>query len=205
MPSFEALDHHARDAAEAEALYELLEQQIVPLWADREGWWNRVRHGWTTLGPNVTASRMVRDYVEQLYEPAGNRADRMAAANFAPAAELAAWKQRIIGHWTGVRIADLSVSEHPNSGSDNEQRIAAKVDLSGLDPSDVMVEAWFGRLDLDGEISAPTRHELRHDGGMWTGSIVAPGSGEYGVAVRVVPTHQALAHPTELGLARYAT
>jgi starch phosphorylase len=76
IPSAEdAADPEARDTAESRALLDLLEDEVVPLFYDRQdgvprGWLNRVRHAVGVTGPQVLASRMVRDYVEQLYVPA---------------------------------------------------------------------------------------------------------------------------------------
>jgi glycogen phosphorylase len=75
IPTSDEPDPHARDAAEAAALYHLLESEIVPLFYARgeltpgSGWMDRVRHAWRTLGPEVVASRMVRDYDQRFYRP----------------------------------------------------------------------------------------------------------------------------------------
>jgi starch phosphorylase len=70
-------DLDRRDRLEAESAFELLEGQIVPLFYDRgaggvpRGWVRRVKDAYASLGPRVTASRMVRDYVQEYYEPGG--------------------------------------------------------------------------------------------------------------------------------------
>ena len=78
-------DADRRDDLEAAALYDLIENQVAPRFYDRDGdgvptrWIEMVRHTLTSLGPKVLASRMVRDYVQQLYTPAavsGPRAER---------------------------------------------------------------------------------------------------------------------------------
>ncbi|MFP3907802.1 MAG: alpha-glucan family phosphorylase [Acidimicrobiales bacterium] len=79
IPSFEEFaDRSTRDAAEVEVLYDVLEREIVPLFfADGQPmshrWLDRVRHTWASLGPQVGASRMVRDYQELLYRLASDR------------------------------------------------------------------------------------------------------------------------------------
>src|SRR5207302_9550477 len=81
-------DVDRRDRVEAESLFNLLERQIVPLFYDRfEGpvprrWVRRVKRSLRTLGPRGVASRMVRDYVEQVYEAIAGRADLMLGGNF---------------------------------------------------------------------------------------------------------------------------
>jgi glycogen phosphorylase len=79
IPSFEEFtDRSLRDTAEVGVLYDVLEHEIVPLfYADDKAlshrWLDRVRHTWASLGPQVGASRMVRDYHDLLYRPAGDR------------------------------------------------------------------------------------------------------------------------------------
>ena len=57
-----------------------------------------------TLGPAVVASRMVRDYVTELYEPTAARADALDAEDGRRARELAAWKARVLAAWSGVKV-----------------------------------------------------------------------------------------------------
>jgi starch phosphorylase len=75
IPTSEALDPVARDAAEAAALYDLLEHQIIPLFyhaatqPPAEPWMARVKQAWRSLGPQVVAARMVHDYDARFYRP----------------------------------------------------------------------------------------------------------------------------------------
>ena len=105
-------DLDRRDELEAESVFDLLESQIVPLFYDRGaggvpvGWVSRVKHAYASLGPRVTASRMVRDYV------AGATTSRPRAAADAvgwPTARprgraLAAWRARVSAAWAGVKV-----------------------------------------------------------------------------------------------------
>src|SRR5690606_524853 len=114
----EVLDR--RDELEASALFDLLERQVVPLYHERYGgplprrWLEKVRRSLASLGPRVTASRMVRDYVGELYEPTAARTEVLAADGFARARALAAWKQRVRDAWHGVHVdrveGDLGVA-----------------------------------------------------------------------------------------------
>jgi starch phosphorylase len=76
IPTSELRSAAARDRAESEALYELLEQELVPLYYGDDGagpsaaWLERVRQNWRSLGPAVTAARMVDDYRRATYQPA---------------------------------------------------------------------------------------------------------------------------------------
>src|SRR5205085_7300683 len=94
-------NHELRDHLEANSLFDLLERQIVPLFYDRpagrppSSWLRRVKASLHKLGPFVPASRMVRDYLIDLYEPAAKRGDALGADGYARARALAAWKERV--------------------------------------------------------------------------------------------------------------
>ncbi|GEM_PF-25929 len=103
-------DQGRRDAIEAEALFDLLERHIVPLFYDRvagpvpTGWVRRIKASLRSLGPQVVASRMVREYTDRIYEPAGRRTVALSADGYRRARELAAWKARVREAWPEVRV-----------------------------------------------------------------------------------------------------
>ena len=96
-------DLDRRDRREANAAFEVIENEIVPLFYARSddglphGWIDKITTNWSTLGWRAIAGRMVRDYVTQYYEPAAVGTATMTADAADPARELAAWKQRVTG------------------------------------------------------------------------------------------------------------
>ena len=120
-------DLDRRDLREANSLFSILEQQVTRKFYDREDgvprdWVDMVRHAWASLGPRVTASRMVRDYTTALYEPAAASAQRLAADQAKAAVELAAWRKRVIAAWGDVEVreVDVDASDVP-AGSDGDR------------------------------------------------------------------------------------
>jgi glycogen phosphorylase len=116
IPSADGVgDAHRRDELEANALYELLENQVRGRFYDRDDaglprrWLEMVRHTLTSLGPKVQASRMFADYVGELYAPAA-MSTRALDATFAGARELAAWKRRVREAWSHVRVDHVESS-----------------------------------------------------------------------------------------------
>lgn len=74
IPSSDTVDPAVRDREEATALHQVLIDEIIPLYYDggrgpSAAWLSKIRHGWTSLGPFVTAARMVAEYDERLYRP----------------------------------------------------------------------------------------------------------------------------------------
>ena len=200
-----------RDQREATTLFGLLEREIVPLFYDRDAdglpvrWIDKMKDSWRTLGPFVTAARMVRDYTEQLYEPAATNATTMLGDGGRRGTELAHWKQRIIDGWADVKVVDVEVDTA--AANEGEQRtVRANVELGGLDAAEVMVQALHGPIDSAGSfVTTPTAFTLRPAGnGAFEGAYVVGEAGPYGVTVRAIPKHDDLISPMEMGLVAWA-
>src|SRR5574340_763912 len=108
----------AWDAADAGALYDLLERQVVPEFYARDGhgipnnWVNRMRESMARLTPQFSANRTLREYVEDHYLPAAAGYSRRAAENSRLAAELVRWKADVHRCWKDVRFGPLRVETH---------------------------------------------------------------------------------------------
>ncbi|MGH3433669.1 MAG: alpha-glucan family phosphorylase, partial [Thermocrispum sp.] len=196
-----------RDELEAAALYELLGQQVAPLFYERDAdgvparWLAMVRHTLQTLGPWVQASRMVREYVQRCYLPAAASVSALAAGGFAGARELAAYRARLDAAWPQVRVVDSVLDADGLElvvGAD--VRVLATVELAGLRPEDVEVQAVLGRLgDTDELRDVVTAPMTPNGAGGFTASLSLPRAGAVGYTVRVLPRHDMLATPAELG------
>jgi len=205
-------DGYERDRVESTWLYEIIENEVVPLFYDRDA--NGVPTGWTSrmascieaLAPQFQAGRMVRDYTLNHYVPAAERAATLTANEAKGARELAAWKSHVRSCWPGVDVAEV---EPPiDSHVDEAITIEASVQLNGLEPSDVAVAVQVGEVDHEGDIAdAPfvsMTHvgEDPHDGSraLYRGSVTCDHPGSMGFAVRVVPNHPSLMRWSDLGL-----
>jgi glycogen phosphorylase len=209
-------DPDRRDDVEARAIYDLLSTQVLPRFyeTDRDGiptrWVEMVRHTLRETGPKVLATRMVRDYVEQLYVPAAGSARSMADGGYAPARDEAQWRAHLLENWSGVRVAHVEATgagDTPEIGSTLALR--AEVELPHLTPADVEVQAAYGRVDdadgLHEVTTVPMRHEHTEGSRHWfTATLPLERTGAFGYTVRVLPHSQHLADPAELGLVRSA-
>ncbi|MBI2709304.1 MAG: alpha-glucan family phosphorylase [Actinobacteria bacterium] len=211
ISSAERVDEESRrDEIEANSLFELLEHQIVPLFFDRYGggvprrWTARVRHSLRTIGPEVLATRMVRDYTVQLYEPTAAEGARLANDGWGPARQLAEWKARVRGAWSGVQVGAVTTDagEVPLGAA---RTVSAEVHLGDLAPADVEVQLLHGPVGAEGELDGFTVATMEAGpDGRWQGSFRCDRPGRYGFTVRVVPHHPDLVRPLELGLVRTA-
>ncbi|MGW4182809.1 alpha-glucan family phosphorylase [Streptomyces albidoflavus] len=212
-----AKETERRDALEATALYELLEQRVAPRFYERgrEGlpdrWIGMVRETLTRLGPKVIAGRMVREYVETLYAPAA-RAHRALGPE--QARELAAYKERVRSVWAQVAVEHVDAGADGPDGDGSPAQLGAtlalrvRVRLGELAPEDVEVQAVSGHVDGDDRISGATRVPLKPApggpdlDGRWTfeGPLALDRTGSFGYTVRVLPSHRLLASGAEMGL-----
>jgi len=196
-----------RDDLEAAALYELLGSQVAPLFYDRSDgvptqWLAMVRHTLASLGPQVQASRMVQEYVNTQYTPAATAVELADAEGYRAARELASYRQRLSGAWPHIRITacDLSLNGSDTPVLGERVAVSASVDLAGLSPSDVQVQAVIGRVaDSDELFDVVTVPMTSSGDGEYAAEVSLPHAGSLGVTARVLPNHELLASPVELG------
>lgn len=211
IASYEAeTDLAWRDTLEAESLFSLLEREIVPTFYDRRDglprrWLEMVKHGWATIGPVFTASRMVKQYATTMYEPAAAHASVLGADGGAAARELAEWKARVLAAWSAVRASIAPSTAAPDGG----RTVTGAIELGPLSAADVRVELVHGPIDDAGTITRPSsaRVTLADLGGGHFSFMERFGpavAGPYGCTVRIIPTHAHLAHPMELGRVAWA-
>ena len=205
-----------RDEVEANSLFEILERQIVPLYYNRGGgryprdWVARIKSSIGSLGPKVMASRMVKDYVHELYEPTAAQTDALAAGSYTRARALAEWKARVTGAWPEVKVLDVESDEETGMVDLGGRRgVAVSVELGSLTPDDVAVELLHGPVVGGDELTGASVVRLAPAGApagqyRYEGSFTCDQSGRHGYTVRIVPSHPDLVNPVELGCIAWA-
>ena len=213
IPSADGVDDpDRRDDVESAALYDLIENEVAPRFydADADGvplrWLEMVRHTLKSLGPKVLATRMVSDYVTELYGPAAV-AGRRLNSDYQGAARLATWKQRVRAGWSAVRVEHVEsegVGDSPEVGA--TLTVQAYIGLGDLAPDDVDVQLVHGVITAEDTL-VDTRVLSLHvvesyEGGRhrFDGSIQLDRSGGFGYTVRVIPRNEFLISPAELGV-----
>ena len=143
------------DALEAQRLYEILEQQVIPEFYDRDRagmpttWLKRIRASMARLTPQFSSNRMVREYVETIYLPAYEALKRRIASGAKLAIDLDEWHVRLREGWGGVRFADVQVIK-----TETRWHFEAQVYSGDLEPHQVQVELYADPLN---ENEPPTR------------------------------------------------
>ena len=207
-------DPERRDDIEANALYDLIENQVAPRFYDvdendlPQNWLAMVMHTVSTLGPKVRASRMVREYTERLYVPAARSGWGLKDEDYAGARDLAAYTARVRTSWPKVSVDHVETSGISDSPEIGETlHVNAYVSLDGLAPEDVEVQVAHGRTnrrgdDLHDVTMLPLQPTETYEDGrhLFSGDLTLNTSGAFGYTVRIVPKHPGLVSPASLGL-----
>src|SRR5262249_38416579 len=201
-----------QDDVESRAIYDLLEQEIVPLFYTRSsdglprGWLRMMKQSISTCCPFFNTNRMVQEYMDKCYGPSSQRFARLSADGLKKAAALAQWRRGLLRGWPQVRVENVEANGADPMHVGSELQVKARVNLGGLKPEDVEVQLFHGVVDSLGEIPNPRTVAMstngKHDGGAWvySGTIPCRASGQHGYAVRVLPKHADLANSFEPGL-----
>lgn len=213
-------DSKLQDDVESNAAYDLLEKEVAPLFyeRDRDGrprqWLARMKSSMVEICPMFNINRMVREYAQRVYFPTGARCSEFHANGAAKAKSLADWKARVFKSWQSVRIESVEAGERDKVQVGDDMRIRTMVNLQDLNPEDVAVQIYHGKIGSSGMIEEgeiipmfPADSGKGSDGSVkqFTGAIRYFKSGRHGFTVRVLPHHDDLATPFDTGLLTWAT
>jgi starch phosphorylase len=198
-----------QDQVESEALYNLLENDIVPLFYDRDsaeiphGWVAKMKASMMKLSPVFSTNRMVAEYTERFYIPSGKRYLRLTADQAARIRPLVAWRKRVHTYGTEVKILNVDAQLAGEAVVGSQLKVTARVSLGRVLPGDVRVQIYSGRVDADGEIvqGHATDMVLQSSSAadpVYEGAIECAESGSCGFSVRVVPFHEDSVLPYEM-------
>ncbi len=213
-PASERADATARDADEARTLYEILQDQVVPLYYDRDslayspGWVKMAKRSVATILPQFNASRMLNEYIGRFYGPAARRGRIFHADGCAAARNVAHWKARVREAWPGVSIQGVGESL-ARIRFGERVRFEARAALNGLGPDDLAVELVLQPTRREDDAGAQrirfTPDGTDDDGRQrYTLDLAPEHCGKMEGRIRAYPAHPLLTHPFELGLMLWA-
>ncbi|MCZ7646601.1 MAG: alpha-glucan family phosphorylase [Planctomycetota bacterium] len=211
-------DAQYQDNVESRALYDLLEKHVVPLFYQRgrdelpREWIKRMKRALQTCIPMFSTHRMLRDYAQKAYVPAGRRAAVMNQDGCAAARELWDWKMGLFQKWAQIRIERIDTPADGEIQVGRNLEVTAKVHLGPIRPESVDVQVFSGLLDEQGRISAGTALGMARDAHaalpegfhLFRVQIPCGASGRFGFAVRVLPRHSNLSTTFVPGLITWA-
>ncbi len=223
--SYEDSDY--QDMVESQAMYNMLENEVVPLFYTRSAddlpraWIQRMKKSLRWIVPRFNTYRMMREYLNRFYRPAGERWRYLHGADMSAAKELAQWTARMKDDWNELGVLEVQVHREGQNGDGQLDpsaavlKVGSKLDVKALvrlgtmNPDDLSVELYNGPLDSWGNITdgwaiqmqGQNGAEPADDGQQWfKAQLPCTRSGQMGMAVRIVPRNKDLASPWEPGL-----
>ncbi|MBO4368931.1 MAG: alpha-glucan family phosphorylase [Desulfovibrio sp.] len=207
------------DYADAESLYNLLENDVIPLYHDLDEhnlprrWIDMSKNSFKSLTAMYNSSRMLNDYLREGYLPAAERRDRLAEDNWKLLRELTAWEENL-----PARFGSLNLEKIEIKGADGYTMICGEpisvnlhLHLGSMRAEEIEVQLVIGLVHGNRFISRPTVIPLEakpadhgSDGMDYSITYTPAVNGHYCYGIRVVPVHTGLSSPLETGLVLWA-
>lgn len=205
-----------QDEVEAEALYGLLERDVIPTFYEWDRgriprrWIELMKHSIGSLSHFFNTNRMVAEYTERFYMPCAERYQLLTADEMVRTKALAAWKARLITNWEQIRVENVNSNLAQEVRVGDRIEVRATVFLGELTPEEIVVELYVGLVNPSGEIvrgrAVPMHAGKSLGAGRYTFEAKAhcDMSGLHGYTVRVLPHHADLVTPFLPGYIKWA-
>ncbi len=209
-------DTNYQDEIEANSIYDLLEREIVPLFYHRSAdglpreWIAKMKRSLRTINPIFSSARMVEEYTERAYIPVQEYYAGLQKNDFAGAKELSAWKQRVKGLWSGLKIDNIEATIPKEAAVGDKIPVEIAVNLNNLSPEEIQVELIYGSVDALGELISNKQQvvvplkESKDGKAVYSGAICCNQAGRMGFSVRILPHNAKLREPLDMTLVLWA-
>ncbi len=205
-----------QDVLDSETIYDKLKEEIAPIYyqLNEENipdlWVQYIKKNWSEIAPRFTMKRQLDDYYDRFYNILFERSKDICDDNFAMAAKISKWKNRVINAWEQIEITDICI---PNS----EQKpmmlgeyfnTAVKLNIANLSPNDLGVEIVFAQKlndKIDKIYKKFDLHPTTFENGILTfeAQIPAVNAGVYDYIFRLYPKNELLPHRQDFDLVRW--
>lgn len=220
----EYTNYELQDNADSQSIYNILENEIIPLYYSKDStsakeilkdeekvnraWIKKMKESIKTVGGVYNTGRMLVDYLNKLYIP---QMDRILALkdHVDSVKEYLEWEQNVKSKWSMIKITPSSNLEELCVNAGNTLNMTCHVFLNGLQPSDVTVEVYCGRLDDTGKMinslftEMQVSQEDENSEYEYSTSLSIDEGGNYGYTFRVLPKHDLLIHKHDLSLCKW--
>lgn len=192
-------DESAQDIRAAVALYELLENEVVPEFYNRnkkgipESWVERMRQSMATLTPRFSSNRTVREYTENYYLSAATNYKKRAGRKGAAGKKIVSARHELSEKWGQIHFGEVQIQN-----VDGGYQFQAQVELNGINPDDILVELFAEGLnsDLPERIKMKAGKDKDRKESIYSTQVqTSRPAGDY--TVRIIPDYKGVAVPLE--------
>ena len=193
-----------QDQLDAATIYSLLENEILPLYYNRneqgfsEGWIKTIKSSIATIAPHYTMKRQLDDYYDKFYSKEAANFKKLAADNNRLAKELAAWKETVAERWDAIRVVSKDDSALSAAKTGKEYTLRYVIDEQGLNDA-IGLELVSIKTDKNGEDHIFSKREFKmvgREGNNYTfeATFEPDVAGAFKSCVRMYPKNENLVH-----------
>ncbi len=209
-------DTALQNELDAETIYNLLEEEILPIYFDKNEqgisprWVSYVKNTIAEIAPDYTMKRMMDDYHQRFYFKLAARSRQMKEADFAKAKQITAWKANILQYWDDLRVEAMDVFDTDNYALPLGDHFKASITLylGALSPEYVGLEVVFFKRISEDELQLKytkpfVLKEQNAQFATYECSVPLEMSGVYEYGFRIFPTHELLPHRQDFNLVKW--
>ena len=193
-----------QDQLDAATIYSLLENDILPLFYNRneqgysEGWIKTIKNSIATIAPHYTMKRQLDDYYDKFYTKQAANFKKLAANNNRLAKELAAWKETVAQRWDSIRVVSKDDSMLYSAETGKKYTLRYVIDEQGLNDA-IGLELVSIKTGKDGEEHIFSKREFEvvaHEGNNYTfeATFEPDVAGSFKSCVRMYPKNENLVY-----------
>ena len=205
-----------QDELDAETIYALLENEIVPLFYKRNekgipvGWVKYIKNSLAAVAPQFTTKRMMDDYYERYYNKLYKRSVEMKKNDYELAIQIAEWKANAVKMWNDIEIISVDIPDymnHPIKITDQYEG-TVKININGFKPEEIGVELVIADKITDNETHIFSKYEgeiTEQDGNIVTYKIqrLPVKAGTFNYSIRVFVKNELLPYRQDLPLVKW--
>jgi starch phosphorylase len=204
------------DQLEAELLYDLLENQLIPMFYDRgisrvpTKWVEMMKNSIKTITPQFSSQRMVKDYARNYYFKALENGEKLRQNNAGAVAEYNQWRNLLYSEWNKIAISNIEINNDHDAWLGKIIGVNANIFLGKLKPEDVSVQIYYGTIDphsneiIQSQSVDMTITHKDNEYYHYEGTYVCDTVGKQGFTIRVLPKHSMMLRPTDLYICKWA-
>lgn len=210
-------DYESQDRADSQSIYEVLENKIIPMYYDQDEngissrWVQTMKESIISTGGRFSTSRMLTDYVNNLYIPLCNLYNEYYT-DLEKVGRFNQWKEELYNTWDDIEITQENNLDNITIDAGNNIEVKCKVKLTNIDKENIEAQVYYGRIDENGvvddiSIIPMTLEEADEENRTYTykAKVNLVNGGNYGYTFRVMPKHEMILDSANLNLIKWIT
>jgi len=206
--------YDTQDNEDSQSIYDTLENKIIPIYYSIEAgknfsdeWIRLMKNSIKSTGWEYSTARMLMDYTEKMYIPLCNLYNKYYS-DLENVMRLNEWMDSIKSRWDSIKLIQLNNPVNSIIDAGNSIDVECKVDLQNINPDNVAVQVYSGKVLENGRLEDIQIKEMKRDikeNNIYRAKITLFTGGDYGYTFRVMPKHEMVLEAQNLNLVKWMT